>query len=99
MSWTARQEHAYRNWEANLSISFAYGFSFKKPVYFGDTIACVWTFIDIDPKGRVRAEADFRNQDSAFVISATCKGIIPKVGERAIIRLEQLTLMVTNLVT
>jgi 3-hydroxybutyryl-CoA dehydratase len=61
-------------------------FLFKKPVYFGDTITCVWTFTDIDPKGRARAEVDFRNQDGALVISVTCKGIIPNVEERAILK-------------
>ncbi len=61
-------------------------FSFKRPVYFGDTITCVWTFTDIDPKGRARAEVDFRNQDGALVISVTCKGIIPNVEERAILK-------------
>ena len=61
-------------------------FSFKKPVYFGDTITCAWTFTDIDPKGRVRAEADFRNQDGTLVISVTCKGIIPNVEERVILK-------------
>lgn len=61
-------------------------FSFKKPVYFGDTITCAWTFTDIDPKGRVRAEVDFRNQDGALVISVICKGIIPNVEERAILK-------------
>jgi 3-hydroxybutyryl-CoA dehydratase len=61
-------------------------FSFKRPVYFGDTITCVWTFTDIDPKGRARAEVDFRNQDGAIVISVTCKGIIPNLEERAILK-------------
>jgi hypothetical protein len=92
MSRTACQEHAYTSWQANLSISFAYGFSFKKPVYFGDTIASVWTFTDIDPKGRARAEVDFRNQGTAFVISATCKGISPNVDERAEMTLMRLSI-------
>ena len=61
-------------------------FSFKKPVYFGDTITCVWTFTDVDQKNRVRAEVEFRNQDGALVISATVKGIIPNVEERAILK-------------
>ncbi len=61
-------------------------FSFKKPVYLGDTITCVWTFTDVDSKGRARAEVEFRNQDGALVLSVTCKGIIPNVEERAILK-------------
>ncbi len=61
-------------------------FSFKKPVYFGDTITCSWTFIDIDPKGRSKAHVDFLNQDGTLVISATVRGIIPGVEERSIMK-------------
>ncbi len=61
-------------------------FSFKRPVYFGDTITCSWTFTDIDPKGRARAEVEFSNQDGALVISANIKGIIPNVDERSILQ-------------
>ena len=60
--------------------------SFKRPVYFGDTITCSWTFTDIDPKGRARAEVEFSNQDGALVISAAVKGILPNVEERAILK-------------
>ncbi len=60
--------------------------SFKKPVYFGDTVTCSLTFTEIDPRGRAKAEVDFRNQDGDLVISATIKGIIPNDEERAILK-------------
>lgn len=61
-------------------------FSFKRPVYFGDTITCVWTFTDIDPRGRAKAEVDFVDQDGAVVISATVRGILPNAEERSILK-------------
>jgi len=61
-------------------------FSFKKPVYFGDTITCVWTFTDIDSEGRARAEVDFSNQDGVLVVSASVKGIVPSLAERGILK-------------
>lgn len=61
-------------------------FSFKKPVYFGDTITCVWTLTDIDARGRARGEVAFTNQDGVLVISASVKGIIPSLAERAILK-------------
>jgi 3-hydroxybutyryl-CoA dehydratase len=61
-------------------------FTFKKPVYFGDTVTCCWTFTEIDNKGRAAARVEFRNQDEAVVLMATFKGIIPGVQERAVLR-------------
>ena len=61
-------------------------FSFKKPVYFGDTITCVWTFTDIDNRGRSKAVVEFSNQDGQTVITATVRGILPNDNERAILK-------------
>lgn len=61
-------------------------FSFKRPVYFGDTITCAWTFTDIDARGRAKAVVEFSNQDGQIVISANVKGILPNVDERAILK-------------
>jgi len=60
-------------------------FVFKKPVYFGDTITCRWTFTEIDAECRAKAEVEFRNQDEAVVLTATVKGIVPGLPERAIL--------------
>jgi 3-hydroxybutyryl-CoA dehydratase len=61
-------------------------FAFKKPVYFGDTVTCRWTFAEIDNKGRAAARVEFRNQDEMIVLTATVKGIIPGIEERAILK-------------
>jgi 3-hydroxybutyryl-CoA dehydratase len=61
-------------------------FVFKKPVYFGDTITCRWTFTEIDAECRVKAEVEFRNQDEIVVLAATVKGIIPGNREKAILK-------------
>jgi 3-hydroxybutyryl-CoA dehydratase len=61
-------------------------FVFKKPVYFGDTVTCRLTFTEIDEKGRVKAQVEFRNQDETVVLTATVKGIIPGIQERAILQ-------------
>lgn len=61
-------------------------FVFKKPVYFGDTVTCRWTFTEIDEKGRTRAKVEFHNQDEIVVLTATVKGIMPGAPERAILK-------------
>jgi 3-hydroxybutyryl-CoA dehydratase len=61
-------------------------FVFKKPVYFGDTVKCRWTFTEIDKKGSAKAEVEFRNQDEILVLTATVKGILPGIPERAILK-------------
>ena len=61
-------------------------FAFKKPVYFGDTVTCRWTFTEIDNNGRATARVEFRNQDGTVVLTATVKGIIPGIRERAILQ-------------
>jgi 3-hydroxybutyryl-CoA dehydratase len=61
-------------------------FAFKKPVYFGDTVTCRWTFTEIDNNGRATARVEFRKQDETVVLTATVKGIIPGIQERAILQ-------------
>lgn len=61
-------------------------FVFKKPVYFGDTVTCHWTFTEIDKKGRAKAQVEFRNQDETVILTATVKGIIPGLPERQILK-------------
>lgn len=61
-------------------------FAFKKPVYFGDTVTCRWTFTEIENNGRSTARVEFRNQDETVVLTATVKGIIPGIQERAILK-------------
>jgi 3-hydroxybutyryl-CoA dehydratase len=57
-------------------------FRFKKPVYFGDTIECLFTITEIDDRNRAKAEAVFKNQQDEIVIQADVTGIIPGLPER-----------------
>ncbi|MGD1971530.1 MAG: MaoC/PaaZ C-terminal domain-containing protein, partial [Desulfobacterales bacterium] len=59
-------------------------FRFKKPVYFGDTIECSLTIIQIDGP-RARAEVNYRNQDGTVVLKAELAGILPDNRERKIL--------------
>jgi 3-hydroxybutyryl-CoA dehydratase len=59
-------------------------FRFKKPVYFGDTIECVLSIIEIDNHNRAKAEALFKNQKNEIVIEAHVTGIIPGIPERRV---------------
>jgi acyl dehydratase len=59
-------------------------FRFKKPVYFGDTIACCVTIIEIDDRNRAKAEAVLKNQQGEIVLEAFLTGIIPGVPERRV---------------
>ncbi len=52
-------------------------FAFKKPVYFGDTVTCRWTFIEIDNKCRATARVEFRNQDEIIGTHSDCQGNHP----------------------
>lgn len=60
-------------------------FAFKRPVYFGDTIECLWTFTEVDDTGRATADVEFRNQDGLMVLTATVSGIVPGREEKAIL--------------
>ena len=59
-------------------------FRFKRPVYFGDTIECSMTIIEIDDRNRARAEAVFKNQQNEIVIEADVTGIVPGLPERRV---------------
>lgn len=59
-------------------------FRFKKPVYFGDTIQCKFTIVELDSRNRAKAEAVFRNQQDEVVIEAYVRGIIPGSAEKRV---------------
>jgi len=59
-------------------------FSFRKPVYFEETITCEWTVAHIDARGGVQANVMFTNADNAVVLEASVKGILPGEREREI---------------
>jgi 3-hydroxybutyryl-CoA dehydratase len=59
-------------------------FRFKKPVYFGDTIECHFTIIELDERNRAKAEAVFKNQHDEIVIEAHLTGILPGFPEKRV---------------
>lgn len=60
-------------------------FRFKQPVYFGDTIQCCFTIVELDDRNRAKAEAVFRNQQGEVVIEAYVRGIIPGPPEKRVL--------------
>jgi len=57
-------------------------FRFRKPVYFGDTIKCRFTIIELDDRNRAKAEAIFKNQRDEIVLEAHLRGIVPGPPEK-----------------
>jgi 3-hydroxybutyryl-CoA dehydratase len=62
-------------------------FRFKHPVYFGDTITCTMTIVDIDEKGKAKADAIFVNQDHIVVLTAHLTGRVPGQAEIQVMKL------------
>lgn len=60
-------------------------FHFKKPVYFGDTITCELTIMQIDPRNRATAHAVFTNQNRAVVLEAKLEGFLPDETDKNIL--------------
>lgn len=61
-------------------------FSFKKPVYFEDTIICCFTITEIEDCRKARAEITCRNQDGDVVLVAKLKGFLPVSEEVEILK-------------
>jgi len=60
-------------------------FRFKQPVYFNDTITCIFTITSIEKNRRAIAEAVYKNQDDTVVMDAVITGILPDARERDIL--------------
>ncbi|RLC02697.1 MAG: acyl dehydratase [Deltaproteobacteria bacterium] len=60
-------------------------FRFKQPVYFKDTITCLFTITAIDENRRAIAEVVYKNQDDTVVLEAVITGILPDARERDIL--------------
>jgi 3-hydroxybutyryl-CoA dehydratase len=56
-------------------------FRFKKPVYFKDTITCLFTITSVEENGKAIAEAVYKNQDGTVVLEAVITGILPDARE------------------
>lgn len=61
-------------------------FKFIKPVYFGETINCQLTIVDIDEKGRARAEAVLTNEKNTIILEAVLEGIVPGEKEKKVLK-------------
>lgn len=61
-------------------------FKFRNPIYFGDTITCVFTISGIDERGYSGAEAVFTNQDGLRVLDCFIAGYLPNKRERNILK-------------
>jgi len=59
-------------------------FQFKKPVYLGDTVQCLFTITEIDGRGRAVARVEYRNQRGDLVLEAMLKGILPGHEEKKV---------------
>lgn len=60
-------------------------FRFKRPVYFGDTITCIFTITEIDERNRAKAQAEYQNQDGIIVLQGELEGILPGNPERDVL--------------
>ena len=63
-------------------------FEFKRPVYAGDEITCHWLIVDIDERGRAKAEVRMLNAEGITVLEAKTTGVLPGTEERQ--RLKQM---------
>jgi len=61
-------------------------FSFKKPVYFGDSIVCNLVISEQDDNGWFNEKAEYKNQNGTIVIEALLKGIAPDLEEKEVMK-------------
>jgi len=66
-------------------LATSMSFSFKKPVYFGDTIECRLTIQEIDDRGFAVARSVFVNQHGECVMEGTLEGFLPGDAERRVL--------------
>jgi len=59
-------------------LATAMEFRFRRPVFFGDTIACTVTVTSVDQRGWAKAEALYTNQRGEVVVSAKMEGQVPR---------------------
>lgn len=61
-------------------------FTFRKPVYFGQTVHCELTITEIDERGWARAEARLFTDDGTTVMECVLSGIVPGNGEKRVMQ-------------
>ena len=58
---------------------------FKRPVYVGDELTCVWKIIGIDSGNRAQAEVIVNNSNGQAVLLAETTGLLPTDAERKLL--------------
>ena len=61
-------------------------FSYKKPVYFGDSIVCNLIITELNDNGWINAKAEYKNQNGTIVIEAFLKGKVPDFKEKEVMK-------------
>jgi 3-hydroxybutyryl-CoA dehydratase len=60
-------------------------FSFKAPVYAGDTITAHWVIQNVDNQGRAEAEVTLTNTEGTVVLLAQTRGVLPNAQQRSLL--------------
>ena len=58
---------------------------FKRPVYMGDELTCVWKIMGIDEGNRAQAEVIVTNTSGLAVLLAETTGLIPNDAEKKLL--------------
>lgn len=66
-------------------LATSMSFKFKRPVYVGEELSCVWTIVRIDDRHRAEAEVIVNNSTGQAVLLAETTGVIPSEAERAVL--------------
>lgn len=61
-------------------------FTFRRPVYVGDTITCEMTITEITGRCRARVKCEFTNQHDQVVMWAEVSGYLPNRSEQDLLR-------------
>lgn len=61
-------------------------FNFKRPVYPGDTVTCVWLITELDSKGRGTAVVTLTTEDGVVVLEGETRGMVPSADQRQILK-------------
>lgn len=65
-------------------LATSMSFKFKRPVYVGEELTCIWKIVRIDDRHRAKAEVIVNNSIGQAVLLAETTGVIPSETERAV---------------
>lgn len=66
-------------------LAASMSFKFKRPVYAGEELTCVWTIVRIDDRYRAEAKVIVKNSTGQAVLLAETTGVIPSEAEREVL--------------